>query len=54
VVSKTLILSGKRLDKTIPHFPSHSNEKRRNRQHIRFTISEFTQSWIDFLLFLIK
>jgi len=37
VVSKTLIFSGKRLDKTIPHFTSHK-PKKEDRQHIKFTI----------------
>jgi hypothetical protein len=43
VVSKTLIFSGKRLDKTIPHFSSHSNRNRGKRQHIKFTIPQSAQ-----------
>jgi hypothetical protein len=46
VVSKTLIFSGKRLDKTIPHFPSHSNQNRESSQHIKFTIPRYNRKTI--------
>ena len=40
VVSKTLIFSGRWLNKAIPHFTSHAIQIKEKHQHIKFTASE--------------